>query len=125
MTKEEYIIAAENEKMPSINVGNYHKFADIWVVVTRGRVFCRQATKNKKGWYAALLENSDGALKFENDTFKVIGKPPTDIDDLTDDINKAYLKKYGRAFSWLAIVAWFMTRKKYWHKTMELIYNEN
>ena len=124
MTKEKYLVSAKKVKIPQIKVGDYPRYADIWVVVVDGRVFCRQFTKNKKGWYAALLQNPEATLKFDDLEFKILGKIPADNEALTGKINKAYIKKYGRSFSWLAIIAWLMTTKNHSSRTMELIFNQ-
>ena len=123
MTKEKYLLAAEKAKMPKIKVGDYPRFADLWVVTVNGRVFCRQFSNNKKGWYSALLQNPGATIKFDNLEFKIIGKIPDDIETLTKEINKSYIKKYGRSFSWLAI-ARLMTTKTHSNKTIELFLDQ-
>lgn len=124
MTKTDYLKAATNEKIPKIKVGDYYKYADIWVVTVNERVFCRQASKNNKGWYSAIIDNPQATVKFNDLEFIVAGKPPSDHKVLAEEINKAYINKYGRSFSWLSIVARLMTRKKHVNKTIELIFNQ-
>lgn len=123
MTKRDYLTLSENEKMPKIKVGVYPRYANIWVVVVNDRVFCRQFSTSKKGWYTAVLENSKASIKFKDSEFNILGEVPADNLSLTTAINKAYLKKYGGNFHPLSIVAWLMTTRKRSNRTLELVYN--
>lgn len=121
MTKNEFVMAAEKTAMPKIKIGNHPNYADIWVVNVNGRVFCRQFSKNEKGWYAAILKSPKAHIKMNGSGFNVIGKVPEFSEALSKEIGQAYLKKYGRRFHWFAVVAWLMSRRKRWSKTVELV----
>jgi len=111
---------AKVEKMPKINIGDYKHDADIWLVNVEGRVFCRQFSSNKQGWYAAFQSNSDAILKFPSRQYHVTGTPLVFSAELSKAINHEYRRKYGFKLSPLAIVGWLMTRKKHVSKTIEL-----
>ena len=124
MTKNEFVVAAKKTAMPKIKIGDHPRYADIWVVSVNGRVFCRQFSKNVKGWYTAILKSPNAHRKMNGSAFNVIGKVPEFSEALSKEIGQAYLKKYGRSFHPRVFVAWLMSRRKRWGKTVELVLDQ-
>jgi hypothetical protein len=82
-------------QITSVRVGSdREKFTGIWMVVVKGRVFCRSYYGAERSWYSALLNGDKGDIKCGKEILPVKGLKPADIITITKEINKAYEKKY-------------------------------
>ncbi len=70
------------------------KFTGIWMVEVEGRIFARSYYGADRSWYTAFLNGDEGSIKCGKDIVDVKGEKPTDINTITEAINKAYEKKY-------------------------------
>ena len=121
MTKNEILKLADNTETPQIRAGETHRFNDIWIVVTDGRLFCRQYSHGKKSWYHAFLSNPKGAIKCGNTVVEIKGVVPDDLDSINSSVNAAYIEKYEKRLNHYPDIAHLMTGERFMKTTMELI----
>ncbi|MCT4614936.1 MAG: DUF2255 family protein [Marinifilaceae bacterium] len=118
MTIEEIKEAINSSWVHQIRAGKKHRFVDISIIETEGRLFVRQYKFKKNSWYYAFLKEPNGAIKIKDQIIPVKAQVPEDLDCLNKKINKAYLKK-------MKIVYWLMrltyNRKMHEASTLELI----
>lgn len=82
-------------QITSIRVGKgREKFTGIWMVVVKDRIFGRSYYGAERSWYTAFLNGDNGDLRCVKEILPVKGVIPSDIDAITNSINKAYEKKY-------------------------------
>ena len=111
-----------NNTMVEIKAGlTRDKFTGIWMVNVNERVFARTWEKSDKGWFAGLLKDGVGTIKYGNNTLKVYAKKNKDpiVNKLVD---KAYLDKYSQPEN--LIYAEGITRKEYSEYTVELFFSK-
>lgn len=111
-----------NNTMVEIKAGlTRDKFTGIWMVNVNERVFARTWEKSDKGWFAGLLKDGVGTIKYGNNTLKVYAKKNNDpiVNKLVD---KAYLDKYSQPEN--LIYAEGITRKEYSEYTVELFFSK-
>ncbi|WP_426482865.1 DUF2255 family protein [Chryseobacterium sp. R2ACT005] len=70
-------------------------FLEIWMVVVQNRVFARSWGLAKRSWYNTFLENPIGEIQCGKTIYSIKALIPQDINDLTEEINEAYLTKYN------------------------------
>ncbi|PWJ44372.1 DUF2255 family protein [Sediminitomix flava] len=121
MTKDEILKLVDETKTPQIRAGETHSFNDIWMVVVDGRIFCRQYSFSERSWYSSFLSDSKGAIKCDDKIIEVNGIIPKDLDEINEEVNKAYIEKYDNRLNHYPQIAHQMTGEKYMAKTMELI----
>ena len=95
------------------------KFLEIWMVEVEGRLFSRTWNKSAKSWYTAFLEEGVGQIKFGEEIIDVRGQRLEVDQELTRQINEAYLKKYNQPFN--ISYAKGITQPEYEKFTMEFL----
>jgi len=70
-------------------------FLEIWMVVVQNRVFARSWGLAERSWYNTFLENPIGEIQCGKTNYSIKALIPQDINDLTEEINEAYLTKYN------------------------------
>lgn len=118
MTIQEITDLINAHKVHQIRSGTKHRFIDITMVETEGRFFVRQYKFGKKSWYHAFQELPEGEIKYRDTIIPIIGKIPSDLDDVNPKINKAYKKKLGLVYS---IMKLGFNTEKHEASTLELI----
>ena len=122
MTKDEIIQKINNTKVCQIKVGETHGFRDIWVVVTEGRLFCRQYSFSKNSWRNALLENEKAYIKVDGNIVEISGKIPEDLEEIMNNVNEAYIEKYVHRLNYYPDIAKQAAYvKKHQKSTVELL----
>ena len=121
MTKEEIIRLVNDTENPLIKAGEKHNFNYIWIVVTEGRLFCRQYDFSERSWYSTFLNNPNGYIKCGDTIIKVKGIIPKDLNQINHNINKSYIEKYANRFNSMSHYAIEMTEARFMEKTIELI----
>lgn len=82
-------------QITSVRAGkDREKFTGIWMVVVKDRIFARSYNLSERSWYTTLLNGDIGDIRCAKEIVPVKGVKPTDINTITDAINKAYEKKY-------------------------------
>jgi hypothetical protein len=97
-------------------------FLEIWMVVVNNRVFARSWGFAEKSWYNTFLSDNKGHLKCGETIYKIEAVIPKDLNQLTEQINTAYLNKYN--FGSNAAYAQGIIEQKHIDKTMEFILSE-
>ncbi len=97
-------------------------FLDIWMVVVNNRIFARSWGFAKKSWYNSFQQNPTGQLKCGDNIFDIKAVIPSDIEDLTQNINNAYLTKYNTGHN--IDYANGIVEEKHIDKTMEFTITE-
>lgn len=121
MNKQQIIELVNSTTTPQIKAGETHRFNNIWLVVTDGRIFCRQYSFSKKSWYTAFLEDANGYIKCGDIEIQIKGIIPSDIIEMGQKINEAYIEKYDKRLNHYPDIAHKMTGDKFMEKTMELV----
>lgn len=98
-------------------------FLEIWMVVVENRIFARSWGLEEKSWYNTFLENSEGQIQCGSTIYKIEALVPDDLNQITDEINKAYLKKYN--FGDNSKYAIGIIEEKHIGKTMEFVIDVN
>lgn len=102
---------------------NRSAFLEIWMVVVDNRIFARSWGLAEKSWYNIFLKNSEGQLQCGDLIVNVNAIVPTDMDELTEGINNAYLTKYNSEHNMKYAKGIIQT--KHIEKTMEFIIDES
>lgn len=98
-------------------------FLNIWMVVVENRIFARSWGLAEKSWYNTFLENSEGQIECGNTIYYIKALIPDDLDQITDEINKAYLEKYNSGVNSKYAIG--IIEEKHIGKTMEFIIDVN
>lgn len=98
-------------------------FLSIWMVVVENRIFARSWGLAEKSWYNTFLENSEGQIECGSTIYKIEALVPDDLNQITDEINKAYLEKYN--FGDNSKYAIGIIEEKHIGKTMEFVIDVN
>lgn len=69
-------------------------FLNIWMVAVDNRIFARSWGFAEKSWYNTFLQNPKGQIKCGDTIYPIKAIIPVDLDQITEKINAAYLKKY-------------------------------
>jgi len=67
----------------------------IWSVVVDDNLYVRAWNGQQSRWYRSAKQQRAGRIQLAGKTFEVIYNPVTTDDKLTNEINKAYEKKYA------------------------------
>lgn len=122
VASEKIIEAVSSSHCCGIRVGETHDFTDIWVVVAKGRLFCRQYSFSKNSWASALKNGSNAYLHVDGEVFKIRGCIPVDIDDILPAVNHAYIEKYVDRLNYFPEIAKEAAHlEKHQRSTIELI----
>ncbi|WP_160140069.1 DUF2255 family protein [Chryseobacterium sp. c4a] len=70
-------------------------FLEIWMVIVQNRIFARSWGLAERSWYNTFLEYPTGQIQCGNTTYNIKAVIPEDLDQLTEEINQAYLTKYN------------------------------
>lgn len=105
MSKDDLIKQIHQAKTCQIKVGETHGFRDIWVVVVNERLFCRQYAFHPKSWRSALLEGQTGYLKVSGTSVAIEGQIPSDLAEMMQQVNDAYLEKYVERLNYYPEIA--------------------
>lgn len=91
-------------------------FLDVWMVVVNNRIFARSWGFAERSWYNSFLQDPLGQIQCGDSILHINAYIPTDLNDLTDRINTAYLTKYStRKY------ARPITEQQHVEKTMEFV----
>lgn len=94
-------------------------FLEIWMIIARNRIFARSWGLAEKSWYNSFLINPMGQIRCGGEIYNIKAVIPEDLNQLTDDINQAYLTKYN--FGRNSKYATGIIENKHIERTMELI----
>lgn len=101
-----------------IKAGNERTtFLEIWMVVVENRIFARSWGLAEKSWYNTFLFNQLGQIKCGETIYNIKATIPSDLKELTNIINQAYIDKYnfGRNVEYVEGIL----QQKHIDKTME------
>lgn len=113
----EYI---KSHNLIELKAGNKREtFLEIWMVTVDNRVFARSWGFAEKSWYNTFLSDNKGHIKCGENIYKIEAVIPKDLNELTEQINTAYLNKYN--FGRNAVYAQGIIEQKHIDKTMEFI----
>lgn len=123
MTRDELSALVSARRVHQIRCGD-HRFIDITIVATGGRFFVRQYKFGKRSWYDAFVESPstndepNGAMRVGDVGVPIIGRVPSDLDEVNPKVNKAYFK-----LLWILYPLMRLTydRKKHEASTLELV----
>ena len=85
--------AIDGIKYFRIRAGDDHRFINIWVVTTDGRVFVRPWNDKADGWYREFLSSKRGAVEVKGKTVEVRAARRS-AERLLNAIDAAYAAKY-------------------------------
>ncbi|WP_223598682.1 DUF2255 family protein [Chryseobacterium sp. GVT01B] len=96
MNKEKALDYIQNHTIIGIKAGHQRpEFLEIWMVVVQNRIFARSWGLAEKSWYNTFLEDSTGEIQCGETVYSIKAMIPEDVNDLTEEINQAYLTKYN------------------------------
>ncbi|MBB6330122.1 hypothetical protein HNP24_001072 [Chryseobacterium sediminis] len=96
MNKGNALDYIKNNNIIGIKAGNQrHEFLEIWMVVVQNRIFARSWGLAERSWYNTFLEESAGEIQCGKTIYPIQAVIPEDINNLTEEINQAYLTKYN------------------------------
>jgi len=103
-----------------IKAGNQRPdFLEIWMVVVRDRIFARSWGLAERSWYHSFVKDPMGQIQCGDTIYTIKAIIPSDINELTDEINQAYLTKYNTGQN--IRYSKGIIRQKHIDHTMELI----
>ncbi|MBB6369878.1 DUF2255 family protein [Chryseobacterium shigense] len=120
MNKETAIHYINSHNLIEIKAGNQRTtFLEIWMVTVNDRIFARSWGLAEKSWYNTFLQDPEGQIKCGEDIFNIKARVPDDLNEITSDINTAYLTKYNTDSN--LTYSKGIIQQKHIEKTMELI----
>ncbi|WPO88918.1 DUF2255 family protein [Chryseobacterium sp. HR92] len=120
MNKENALYYIKTNTIIGIKAGQKRsEFLEIWMVVVQDRVFARSWGLAERSWYNTFLENPDGEIQCGETIYPIKALIPQDINDLTEEINEAYLTKYNTSHN--IPYSQGIIQEKHIAKTMEFI----
>jgi hypothetical protein len=120
MNKENALYYIKTNTIIGIKAGQKRsEFLEIWMVVVQDRVFARSWGLAERSWYNTFLENPDGEIQCGETIYPIKALIPQDINDLTEEINEAYLTKYNTGHN--IPYSQGIIQEKHIAKTMEFI----
>lgn len=103
-----------------IKAGNQRPdFLEIWMVVVQDRIFARSWGLAERSWYHCFLKDSTGQIQCGETIYHIKAVIPDDINELTAEINQAYLIKYNTGHN--IRYSKGIIRQKHIDQTMEFI----
>lgn len=99
------------------------KFTKIWMVNVEDRIFSRSWNKSEKSWCTESKKQGVGQIKFGNNIVHVKARKVDKNDEINQEINKAYLKKYIQPENIEYAIG--ITQAEYGDYTMEFILAQN
>ena len=116
----EYI---KTHNLIGLKAGEYRTtFLEIWMVIVNDRIFARSWGFAEKSWYNTFLSDNKGQIKCGETTFNIKAVIPADLNEISEQINIAYLQKYNNGNN--SEYAHGIIKKEHIEKTMEFIINE-
>ncbi|MDM1555547.1 MULTISPECIES: DUF2255 family protein [Chryseobacterium] len=94
-------------------------FLEIWMVIVQDRIFARSWGLAEKSWYNTFLKCPEGQIRCGNTIYNVKAMIPNDQNQLTEEINQAYLTKYNTGQNRQYAIG--IIEDKHAEKTMEFI----
>ncbi|AZA83510.1 DUF2255 domain-containing protein [Chryseobacterium lactis] len=120
MNTDEVLDFIKNNNLMGIKAGSERTdFLEIWMVAVQNRIFARSWGLAKRSWYTAFLECAEGQIKCGDRIYNITAAIPKDLNELTEEINHAYLAKYN--FGKNSKYALGITEERHIEKTMEFI----
>lgn len=120
MNKETALDYIQNHTIIGIKAGYQRpEFLEIWMVVVQNRIFARSWGLAERSWYNSFLENSLGEIQCGEMIYPIKALIPEDINNLTEEINQAYLTKYNSSHN--SPYSQGIIQEKHIAKTMEFI----
>ncbi len=98
-------------------------FLEIWMVIVENRIFARSWGFAERSWYNTFLKDNLGEIKCGETIYKIEAKIPSDLADIENKINQAYLEKYDSGDN--SFYAKGITEKEHVEKTMEFVILDN
>lgn len=113
----------DTQNLTGIKGGTERKsFLDIWFVAVEGRIFARSWNKSKRSWFTAFQETGTGEIKYGEKILHVSGKKTSADNNLTRQINEAYLKRYSQPENIFYTEG--ITKPEYENYTMEFFFEK-
>lgn len=97
-------------------------FLDIWMVIVDNRIFARSWGFAERSWYTTFLVENEGELRCGDLIVKIKAQIPNDLNQISAEINKAYLDKYNYGDN--SVYAKGIIEQEHVDKTMEFIVAE-
>lgn len=120
MNKNKALSYIKENNLIGIKAGLHRlTFLEIWMVVVEDRIFARSWGLAEKSWYNTFLKSSEGQIQCGNTVYNIQALIPDDLDQITDEINNAYIEKYN--FGDNSKYAIGITKGDHIGKTMEFI----
>src|SRR6218665_842375 len=94
-------------------------FLEIWMVTIENRIFARSWGFAERSWYNTFLKDNLGEIKCSETIYKIEAKIPSDLADIENKINQAYLEKYDSGDN--SFYAKGIIKKEHVEKTMEFV----
>ena len=107
-----------NSWVHQIRAGEKHRFVDISIVETGGRLFVRQYKFGKNSWYEAFLKTPQGAIKCGETVIPVQAQIPPDLEQINAAVTKAFWKKMHVVY---AVMKLGFNTQKHEASTLELV----
>lgn len=123
MNKNNALKYVQSNNLIGIKAGSERPdFLEIWIVTVRDRIFARSWGIAERSWYNTFLKDPAGKIKCGNHIYTIKAIIPDDIDQLTEEINQAYLAKYNSEHNRQYAIG--IIKDKHVEKTMEFILRE-
>jgi hypothetical protein len=120
MNKDKVLQYINSHNLIEIKAGQERTtFLEIWMVTVNNRIFARSWGLAERSWYHTFLEDPEGQIKCGEHIFHIKALVPNDLEELTSDINIAYLTKYNTAANLKYSKG--IIEQKHVEKTMEFI----
>ncbi|UKB77585.1 DUF2255 family protein [Chryseobacterium sp. MEBOG07] len=120
MNKDSALDYINNNNIIGIKAGLQRPdFLEIWMVVVQNRIFARSWGLAERSWYNTFLKDSTGKILCGETIHTIKAAIPEDINDLTEEINQAYLNKYNTGHN--IQYSQGIVQEKHAAKTMEFI----
>lgn len=123
MNKNNALKYIQSNNLIGIKAGSERPdFLEIWMVIVRDRIFARSWGMAERSWYNSFLKDPEGQIKCGDQVYTIKALIPEDIDQLTEEINQAYLVKYNSEHNRQYAIG--IIEDKHVEKTMEFILRE-